>query len=277
MKIAFLYHTHEVSKELVRNIRSLSNQGHYVFLLVNDANGRKEAYYELSTSPTVHVEQEVEFANSGDLSLPRYYLLMMRKGLENPNIKYFVTIHPHMAPLKTNTYIEEFLTKHYPSNFYKVFEQPIDAKYIQRYFPYTNIKSFATSKFTQNWSKATASLLNLVGIRRKPIEKPLVASQYYMISDQGARDLVANIEYLLDNFKLSWFPEQIAIPTMLDKFATQMHINNNYILSNQTCPFTIPTVIDFNPMDFNSEQLFGGPFDYGTIKELLAHYRDQEV
>lgn len=197
---------------------------------------------------------------------------MMRKGLLNPEIKYFIALQEHMAPLKTNAYIEDFLQEQYPANFYKIFEQSIDRKYLERYFPYTNLKSFSTSKLLQNWSKTTAALLSVLRIKRKPSQNIVVGSPYFMISDQGAHELVNQVEYLLDNFKLSWFPEQIALPTMLHKFTTQKHINNHYILNNQTKPFSLATPIDFSENDLTAQQLFGGPYDLAILQQLIQYY-----
>ena len=272
MKIAFLFHTSQWTRGLEQIIQAFTKEGHYVYLMINDAKQRKQIANDFKNNPRIHIEIEYEYANSGDLSLPKFYLLMMRKGLLNYEIKYFVALKEQMAPLKTNTYIEEFLQEQYPANFYKIFEQTIDRKYVERYFPYTNLKSFSTSKLLQRWSKTTAAFLSVLRIKRKPSTDIVVGSPYFMISDQGARELVNQMEYLLDNFKLSWFPEQIALPTMLQKFTSQKHINNHYILNNQTKPFSPATLIDFSDNDLAAQQLFGGPYDLAILQQLIQHY-----
>ncbi len=272
MKIAFLFHTSQWTRGLEQIIQAFTKEGHYVYLMINDAKQRKQIARDYKNNSHIHIELEYEYANSGDLSLPKFYLLMMRKGLLNPEIKYFIALQEHMAPLKTNAYIEDFLQEQYPANFYKIFEQSIDRKYLERYFPYTNLKSFSTSKLLQNWSKTTAALLSVLRIKRKPSQNIVVGSPYFMISDQGAHELVNQVEYLLDNFKLSWFPEQIALPTMLHKFTTQKHINNHYILNNQTKPFSLATPIDFSENDLTAQQLFGGPYDLAILQQLIQYY-----
>ncbi len=272
MKIAFLFQTSQWTRGLEQIIQAFTKEGHYVYLMINDAKQRKQIARDYKNNPHIHIELEYEYANSGDLSLPKFYLLMMRKGLLNPEIKYFIALQEHMAPLKTNAYIEDFLQEQYPANFYKIFEQSIDRKYLERYFPYTNLKSFSTSKLLQNWSKTTAALLSVLRIKRKPSQNIVVGSPYFMISDQGAHELVNQMEYLLDNFKLSWFPEQIALPTMLHKFTTQKHINNHYILNNQTKPFSLATPIDFSENDLTAQQLFGGPYDLAILQQLIQYY-----
>ena len=277
MKVGFLFYANQWTSSLEQIVQAFTAEGHYVFLMINDAKQRRLVADKFADNPHIHIEQLLDGVSVGDLSLAKYYLLMMRSGLENPEIKYFITLGEPLAPLKTNQYLEQFLDEYYPANFCKIFEQTIDSKYFDRYYPYTNLKSFGSSKLIQNWSKMTANLLVFLRIKRKPIEGMVVGSSSFMVSDQGAKQLVAHMEYLLDNFKLSWFPEQIALPTMLKKFTTQKHINNNYILTNQIKPFAEVTPIAFSEKDLMAQQLFGGPYDQNVVQRLLKHYHQKNT
>lgn len=285
MKIAYIIHTQKMDNGTVRVIRYLTSQEDHVFLMINDKNDRIDASYSFSANPRVHVEQEFPYAQEGDLSLTRFYLLSMKKGLEIGGFKYFVNLDARMTPIKTIEHIHEQLTQIYPSNVYKILENNPSKKQITnvlKYHAFTNILSFPTRTFVRNFSKSTAFILHLFGIKRKLDDKIVLGSQYFVISDQGAKQLVDNISYSSTFFKLSWYPEQSCLIMMLEKFCSQEHLDKQYHfvgpnglveLSSGARPLD---TIDINTTNY----LFAGQFDRDTIKKILKDLKknnDDEI
>lgn len=281
MRIAYIIHAQKMDNGTVRVIRYLTSQEDHVFLIINDKDDRVDASYSFSANPKVHVEQEFPYAQEGDLSLTRYHLLCMKKGLEMGGFKYFINLDAMMTPLKTIEEVHEHLSQIYPSNVYQILENNPNKKQINmvlKYHAFTNILSFPTNNFVRNFSKSAAFLLSLVGIKRKLEDKIVLGSQYFVISDQGAKQLVENIGYSSTHFKLSWYPEQSCMIMMLEKFCTQTHLNtsHHYVgpkgvvnLSSGARPLFD---VDFKQLDV----WFAGQFDRDTIKEILKSLRNSD-
>lgn len=272
MKIAYLIHTQTMSNELVRVIRKLTQTSDHVFLMVNQDDQRQEAYFELSTNHRVHIEQDIPYATEGDLSLTRFYLHMMKKALEMDHFKYFINLQTGMAPLQNEETIHNFLEEHYPTNFYTLYPHEVPQKYLKRYYPFTNFISFGTSKFTRAWSTTTAAILNILTINRKSIKTTHVGSQYFIISDQGAKQLVEHLIFCTDNYKLGWYPEQTCLPTMFESFMTQPNLNAPFLIGPDNNIHLWQSAQSLEIDYSTANQLFGGTFNLEQIRQIIKNY-----
>lgn len=275
MKLGFLFYTHSMDQSLVRTVRSLTKWDHNVYLMINEEKDRQQARYHFSMNHRVHIENELEFANEGDLSLPRFYLHMMKKAVIEDTCDYVIALDKSMVPTISNEALENFFEKHYPTNFYYVSPQPPDSKRINRYYPYTNIKSFSTSKFTQGWSKATAAILNFFHITRKPLPNPQVGSAYFAMSAEGVRDILDYFSFLTDHFMLSWWPHQTGLIMLFEQFCQQPHENIEiaYYHPQPFTPFQALQPIKDEDVPTTLDHLFiGGLSDEKHKQFLKQHY-----
>ncbi|MDI9518205.1 MAG: beta-1,6-N-acetylglucosaminyltransferase [Bacillota bacterium] len=266
MRLGFLIQTDTLERQTIQLIRALTNNNHAVFIIINDDKDRQEAFYNFSTSRLIHIEQDLPYANIGDLSLSYFYLHMMKKGIEQYRIDYFISLDPRMVPLKNDEEMISFFEKYYPQNFYIIDKEKPDPKRINRYYPFTNFKSFSTNAFVQNYSKATAFILNTLGIRRRLNFEVLQGLPYFAISNEGAKLLIQDIRFITDYFKLSWFCEKTGLITLFDK-----HLKDT---QNDTQIFDFK---DNNTLDNSSKDniLFGGIYSEKEAKLAINKYKKE--
>ncbi len=273
--------------DIVPVCQELVKQGDHVFIMVSDDKARDEVTVAFAGSRRVHISRRLEFAQEGDMSLARGTLLQMADALayEDAEFDYFINLTEGMLPVKTRTEIVSFLEQN-PGDYYYIDrnedEDPALRPKTLKYYTYTNMLVFPTSRWVRWNTKAAANFLNLIGVRRKLDEKVKIGSPWFILTKDTAKVLSENYPYCSDKFKLSWYPEENVYFMMLDKYLpNHPHINKDlrvvgptgsWIESQGARPLS-REVLNAHP-----EALFGGQFfdteDEELYEEMLRKYNE---
>ena len=287
MRIAYLLYSGRKYYDIVPVCQELVKQGDHVFIMVSDDKARDEVTVAFAGSRRVHISRRLEFAQEGDMSLARGTLLQMADALayEDAEFDYFINLTEGMLPVKTRTEIVSFLEQN-PGDYYYIDrnedEDPALRPKTLKYYTYTNMLVFPTSRWVRWNTKAAANFLNLIGVRRKLDEKVKIGSPWFILTKDTAKVLSENYPYCSDKFKLSWYPEENVYFMMLDKYLpNHPHINKDlrvvgptgsWIESQGARPLS-REVLNAHP-----EALFGGQFfdteDEELYEEMLRKYNE---
>lgn len=233
MKIAYLLHTERDYEEIIEITNQLIKQGDHVFMMINDNSLRDKISFVYADDLKVHISHTQEFAQEGDLSLARGTIIQIKEALDIYAFDYFINLTDSMLPIKTRSEIVSYLEEHSGKDFYYIDrnEDPQLRKKAEKYYTFTNLLAFPTSKFVRGITKATASVLSSLGIRRKLKDSYIIGSPWFILTNESAQKLAAHYDYVSTTFKLSWYPEEMYIPMMMKKFVYDTkeddHINND--------------------------------------------------
>lgn len=283
MKIAYLMHSYCEYEELVESINQLIKQGDHVFIMINNNDLREKIHFVYAESPKVHISSLQEFAQEGDLSMARGTALQMREALDMGIFEYFINLSDGMMPIKPRSEIIKVLEEANGRDFYYIDrdekQDPELRKKTLKYYTYTNLLSFPKKKFTRWCTKANATFLNAIGIRRKLADEMYIGSPWFMLNQTSAAVIVDNFPYISETFKLSWYAEEMYIPMMLHKYSsTKGHINDDYrvvgpkgkwIESQNTRPLTQEAINQY------PNALFGGLINTESTLHLYEEYFDK--
>ncbi len=232
MKFAYLMYSSQKYRDIVPVVRMLTKQGDHVFIMINNDKERDEITVFFANNRNVHISRKLEFAQEGDLSLARGTLLQMVDAFEcDEHFDYFINLTEGMLPVKPREEIEAYLREN-PDDHYFISrsekEDPDLRKQISRYYAYTNVIGFPTSKYVRFQAKALAGFLNLIGVRRKLEETVYIGSPWFILTNKTARVLAENYAYCSQNFKLSWYAEEMCYIMMIKHFIpNNEHVNND--------------------------------------------------
>ena len=229
MKIAYLIHSYRAYDELVETINQLIKQGDHVFIMINDNDLREQIHFVYAESNSVHISSIQEFAQDGDLSMARGTILQMKEAV-GLGFDYYINLSDGMLPIKSRNAIISYLETNNNNFYYVDRSEKEDSKLRKKtlkYYPFTNLLSFPTGKISRRFSKMNASLFNTFGLRRKMEDEILIGSPYFILKHQTAALLAYHFAYVSDTFKLSWYAQELYIPTMLKKFRADTHINED--------------------------------------------------
>lgn len=233
MKIAYLMHSDRKYDELLETINQLVKQDDHVFVMINDNDLREKVSFVYADNRKVHISHIQEFAQEGDLSLARGTMLQMKDALELGGFDYFINLTDAMMPIKTRTEIIEFLENNNGKDFYYVDRDETQDSELRKktckYYSLTSLLAFPKSNFIRASARAIANVCNLIGVRRKLDDKILIGSPWFIISKKSAIILVENYSYVSSTFKLSWYPEEMYIPMMMEKFVYSGNDSNRHI------------------------------------------------
>ena len=236
MRIAYLLQSNRKYDELVEIINQLVKQGDHVFIMINDNDVRDEVGYVYVEHDRVHISKVQEFGDEMDMSLARGTLLQMKEALEMESVEfdYFINLTDGMIPVKTRSEIVQFLEENNGKDFYYVDREEDEElrKRVEKYYCYTNLIGAYEKKMHRFANKATANLLSAIGVKRKLNDKYKIGSPWFMLSRKSATQLAPNYPYASDTYKLQWYPEELYIPMMMDKFVytngdASRHVNDD--------------------------------------------------
>lgn len=281
MKIAYLMHSDREYDELLETINQLVKQGDHVFVMINDNDLREKVSFVYADNRKVHISHIQEFAQEGDLSLARGTIIQMKEALELGGFDYFINLTDAMMPIKTRTEIIEFLEKNNGKDFYYVDRDETKDSELRKktckYYTLTSLLAFPTSQFVRKSTMFAASICNVFGIRRKLEDKIFIGSPWFVISKKSAMILVENYSYVSTTFKLSWYPEEMYIPMMMEKFVyngsdSDRHVNNDLRIigpNGKWMESTGAKELTQDLIETNPNALFAAKI---TSKETLALY-----
>lgn len=283
MKIAYLVHSMREYDELIESINQLTKQGDHVFVMINDNDLRGKIHFVFAEDRKVHISELQEFAQEGDLSLARGTILQMREASELDEFDYYINLTDGMMPIKSRTEIVSFLEEHNGKDFYYIdrneIEDPLLRKKALKYYTFTNLLSFPTGKFTRAFTKGNAAFFNAIGLKRKLSDVYSIGSPWFMLTKESAKGLVEVFDYVSTTYKLSWYPEEMYIQMMMEKFLHQNkdsanHVNKDYRVVGPDGSWVesqCARVLTRDVVNANSDALFGGMI---TIDDNLDIYQD---
>ncbi len=234
MKIAYLMYSGRKAYDIIPVCRELIKQGDHCFIMVNDDGPRDEVTVAFGNDPRVHISRNQEFAQEGDMSLARGTLLQMKDAFayEDAEFDYFINLTEGSLPVKSRSEIVSFLENNPGDHYYVDHSEDTDPnlrKFALKYYCYTNMLVFPKNNWVRGNCKVMANFLNLLHIRRTLDDKFQVGSPWFILTKETAQVLVDNYPYVSENFKLSWYAEEMYIPMMIDKFMPgHTHDNNDY-------------------------------------------------
>lgn len=275
--------------DIVPVIKELVKQDDHVFIMVNNDKERDEVTVAFGNNRNVHISRRLEFAQEGDLSLSRGTLLQMLDAFEcDVEFDYFINLTEDMLPLKKRDEIVAYLEKNPKDHYYidrTEKEDPSLRKKTLKYYAYTNIIGFATSRYVRYQAKGFAALLNLLRIRRTLDEEIVIGSPWFILTKDTAKVLSENYPYCSDKFKLSWYSEEMVYYMMIEKFIGKVdHINKDMRVvgpdgswkESQGARTLTKELIDAHP-----EALFGGTLsakeNEDLYYEILKKYNEGYV
>ncbi len=284
MRIAYLVHTAREYEEIVEMVNQLTKQGDHVFIMINDNDLRDEIFFVYADYNRVHIAKKQEYAQSGDLSMARGMVIQMKDACELGGFDYYINLSDGMIPVKTRTEIISFLEAHKGKDFYYTADTDADALRTksERYYPFTNMLAFPTSRFVRFLSRGTAKIFDWMHIRRNLTEEYQIGSPWFMLSDTSAQILSENFSYVAETYKLGWYPEEMYIPMMMNRFVyvngrSDDHINLDYRAigpngmwreSHDADPITAEVLAE------HPEALFAGKITADDTLPLFSDYFD---
>lgn len=280
MKIAYLVHSERDYDEIIETLNQLVKQNDHAFVMINDNDLRDKVAFVFADHPRVHISHTQEFAQEGDLSLARGTIIQMKEALEFDQFDYFINLTDGMIPLKSRHEIVSFLEKNPGKDYYYVAskETPELRKKAERYYMFTNLLAFPSSRFIRGLTRGNAALFSKLGLKRKLDEHYQIGSPWFMLSAKTAQILTKHFEYVSNTFKMSWYPEEMYIPMMMDKFVytdhTDDHINADYRLVGPNGTWQASSgakPITEELLRQHPEALFGGQI---TAQDNLDLYQD---
>ena len=210
----------------------LTKQGDHVFIMINDNKTRDEVTIEFASNPRVHISRKLQYAQEGDLSLARGTLLQMVDAFEcEEEFDYFINLSEGMLPVKSRKEIVSYLESH-PDDHYYIYQRERDnpslRRQFEKYYVYTNIIGFTTSWYVRFKAKAMSAFLDLINLHRKVEDEVFLGSPWFILTMKTARVLADNYAYCSENFKLSWYAEEMCFLMMINHFIGENdHINSD--------------------------------------------------
>ena len=287
MKIAYLLQTNRKYDEVTEIINQLVKQGDHVFIMINNGEVRDEVGFVYVEHDRVHISKRQEYADEMDMSLPRGTLLQMQDALELEGVQfdYFINLTDGMIPVKTRSEIVKFLEENNGKDFYYVAREEDEAlrKRVEKYYCFTNLVGAYEKKMHLFANKFSSSLFATLGFKRKLTEKYKVGSPWFMLSRKSVTQLAPNYPYASDTFKMQYYPEELYIPMMMDKFVytngdASRHVNKDYRCVGPNGYWTegigarnlTQEILDQNP-----EALFAGKITADTNFDMFQQYFDK--
>lgn len=281
MKIAYLVHSDRDYDELLETINQLVKQDDHVFIMMNDNDLREKVSFVYADNRNVHISHIQEFAQEGDLSLARGTIIQMKEALEMGGFDYFINLTDAMMPIKTRTEIVAFLEANNGKDFYYVDRDETQDDNLRKktckYYTLTSLLAFPTNGFVRGSAKVIASICNTLGIRRKLDDTIKIGSPWFIISRKSAIALVENYSYVSTTFKLSWYPEELYIPMMMEKFVytngdSDRHVNEDLRVvgpDGKWVESSSAKLISEDIINANPKALFAGKI---TVEDTLSLY-----
>lgn len=236
MRIAYLLQTNRKYDEVVEMINQLVKQGDHVFIMINDNELRDEVGFVYVEHDRVHISKRQEYGDEMDMSLARGTVLQMVEALEMEDIEfdYFINLTDGMIPVKTRSEIVKFLEENDGKDFYYVAREEDEAllKRVSKYYCFTNLTKGYEKKINIFANKSFASFLSLIGVKRKLTDPYKIGSPWFILSRKSVTQLVQNFPYVSETYKLQWYPEELYIQMMMDKFVytngdASRHVNKD--------------------------------------------------
>ena len=240
MRIAYLMqYTGKDYDEVTENIDQLIDGGDDVYILCNESSVRDDMMLAYCDEPKLQIIYEQDGALPADLSMPRGYLVQMKKALEVEEAEgftydYFITLSDGMIPIASRDRLIAYLNQHPNKDIYYETANSDEDETLKRRFEdyafFTNTMDFQKSRLIRGMNKMTSSVVH--NFTQREINDTLYLSYpWFVLTRQSAQALVQNRGYCSETFKMCLYPEELAFATMLHKFSDAEHVNENIWLT----------------------------------------------
>ena len=243
MKIAYLMHYMKKNfEELTENLDILINQGDDVYIMFNEDDLRDDLILAYCDTPSLHVAHHQQTALPADMSLPRGFIVLMKDAIEyekEAGFQYdrFITMTDGMICTVSKNTLVDFLNQHQNEDIYYEVDNSDQNEEVKKRFEdyafFTNSYDFQSSKTIRAMNKVTSKLVHSFK-QRKTEDTIYVSYPWFILTHESAQVLVDNLAYCSNTFKMCLYPEEMAIATMLHKFSTIPHYNENLWACGQT-------------------------------------------
>lgn len=287
MRIAYLMqYTENNYDEITENIDQLIDAGDDVYIILNSPDLRDDMTLAYCDEPALHIVHEQDGALPADLSMPRGFIVEMRNALEyeeEDEIKYdyFITLTDGMLPIVKKAELEEYLNQHSTKDIYYITGNSQEDEEVARRFEdyafFTNAYDFQKSKMIRGMNKLTANVIH--NFKQRTTDDTLYLSYpWFILTHDSAQALVDNFGYCAETFKMCLYPEELCLATMLQKFSTVEHVNENVWLSGETGKYEFKkpvSNITQELLDQNKTALFASKIHSSDNLYIYQNYFDK--
>ncbi len=289
MKIAYCMHYTGTSfDELSENVDQLIEPGDEVFVMINDDDLRDQMVISYADEPALHVSQIQQKVLDADLSLPRGQIVQLRNALdaqinERKHYDRFILMTDGMMPIRSRDTIVAYLNEHEGQDIYYVVNDSDHdetiAKRFENYAFFTNTMNFQTSRMIKGMNAMTSKIVH--NFKQRKIEDTLVLSfPWFILTPESAKALADAFPYCSNTFKMCLYPEELAIATMLRKFAGTPHVNEDIWACGPTGTYALETPVGFltaEAIESKPQALFGTKIKSDQNLDIYQNYFDAYV
>jgi len=307
---AYLLLVHHQPIQTAILVRALAHKYSVIFIhvdaLADESIFAKAVEEDTSSSRVIFITDRVH-GLWGHFSLVEASLLLLKTALAHSTpFDHFILLSGQDFPLKSNTYINGFLSSHKGHDFIEHFSLPSDKLRekqggLYRLNRYHHIEEKIHDEFPPYSKKVVFNALfnawaNVYHrfIRRMPFDmQPYAGSQWWMLSRQTVMEVLA---FLNDNkavekfFRNVWIPDEVFFQTVIGHLkGDDPHvINNNYRFTQwdkEDCVHFIrsPKVLTTADLELlsHSGDLFARKFEEGKsfdlVQQLLRMHAEADV
>lgn len=218
------------------------------------------------------------------LMVAQMYFLQMAHGIEN--YQYYHVLSGACMPLKTQDEIHDFFDKNNGKEFVHFTSKPPIEKRIYERYAYDHrfhkyirgesmLRRIVLGTFLENIYVGIQKLCRVDRQKHNPYEL-CFGSSWFSITDEFAFYILEHWDYLLNNFKHTFAPDEIYVQTLCynSKFKDRLYMDNmdddyrasqRYIDWKRGNPYTF-TINDYEEL-MNSGCLFARKFDIKTEEQ----------
>lgn len=276
MKHAYLVLSHENPLVLKKLLAALDDYRNDIYLHIDSKADFDGSDLIMRKSELTILSTKLD-ARWGDFSLVEVELRLLKAAIEKDVYERFHLISGVDYPLKTNDYIHDFFLKHKKIEFIG-FSQNVDSAEIewrsQNYFLFaTDFKSNSILKRVIR--KVFISLQRAVGYRRNGNMDIKKGPQWWSITDDFAKYILANQKYITTHFNHTYCPDEMVFQSMCwnSPFRKNIYdIESEFRGCLRYIPWENGAIRPFIEKDFRSmstsDALFGRKFTYDDIIRL---------
>lgn len=252
MRIAYLMqYTEKNYDEVTENIDQLIDGGDDVYIICNDSGVRDDMMLAYCDEPKLQIVYEQDGALPADLSMPRGFLVEMKKALDveeagDFQYDYFITLSDGMLPIASRKRLLDYLNEHPGQDiYYETANSETDPQLQRRFEEYaffTNTFDFQKSRLIRGMNKMTSTVVH--NFTKRDFDDTIYLSHpWFILTHKSVQALVENFGYCSETFKMCLYPEELAIATMLHKFSDVPHHNEDIWVCGETGTYEYTTAI----------------------------------
>ena len=232
MKIAYLMQIRDNILQAAHIITALASYEDDVFIASYDLDASRPLTKEFKNNPHVFfINENYEFME-GSLSIPRVWLLLLTKAVDNDKYDAYINVNEYTLPIISREKLEEQLLKKPDYDFIQYTSEDqmpeIRKKYQKFHIGPGDPRYIKEPKFRKRMNQIS-NFLYLIHIRRKTIPfKLFYGPCWFILSHATATKLTTNIAECSNYFNLAIFSQEVYFQSAIHKYSD--HIINNCVV-----------------------------------------------